>query len=50
MALRNIKAFQNEFDIEIQRAGKDKLAITIVKGKVKKRYLVKEGSTKKIQF
>ncbi|HET9430426.1 MAG TPA: hypothetical protein VFO70_04575, partial [Chitinophagaceae bacterium] len=45
MALRNIHSFGNVFDLEISRAGAGKLAIIIKKGKLEKRYVIKEGST-----
>jgi hypothetical protein len=50
MALRNIHAFQNNFDIEIARAGKDKLSIVIKNGSKQTKYVIKEGSTKQIQL
>jgi len=50
MALRNIHAFQNQFDLEITRAGKNKLRVTVVKGDQKKSYTIKEGATQKIQL
>jgi hypothetical protein len=50
MALRKIRAFQNDFDLEVTRAGKDKLMITVVKGTAKKKYVIKEGATKRIQL
>ena len=50
MALRKINAFQNEFDIEVMRAGNDKLQITIKKGSAIKKYTIKEGATQKIQL
>jgi hypothetical protein len=50
MELKNIHAFQNVFDLEIQRIGKNKLAIIVVKNGNKKKYIVKEGDTKRIQF
>jgi len=50
MALRNIHAFGNVFDLEVQRSGKDKLLITVSKGKNKKQYVFKEGEKKRIQL
>ena len=47
MALRNIHAFQNQFDLEVTRTG-DKLLITVKKGGNKKTYSIKEGATQKI--
>jgi hypothetical protein len=47
MALRNIFAFQNQFDLEVTRSG-DKLLITVKKGGKKKTYSIKEGTTQKI--
>ncbi|MEO8112341.1 MAG: hypothetical protein ABI594_19995 [Ginsengibacter sp.] len=50
MALKNIHAFQNQFDIEIKRMPKDKLMITIKKGEQKKLYTIKDGATQQIQL
>jgi hypothetical protein len=50
MALRNIHAFQNQFDLEITRTGKDKLVMTVIKGYQKKLYIIKEGATKEIKL
>jgi len=50
MALRNIHAFHNQFDVEVTRAGKNKLKITILKGDQKKSYFINEGATKEIQL
>jgi hypothetical protein len=50
MALRNIHSFQNVFDLEVERVGKNKLAITVTKGETKKKYTVKEGEKKRIQL
>lgn len=50
MALRNIHAFQNQFDLEVTRAGKKRLKITVIKGNQKKSYLITEGSTKEIKL
>ena len=48
MALRNINAFQKQFDLEVTRTGKDKLLITVKKGDKKKTYSIKDGATHKI--
>ena len=50
MALKNIHAFQNIFDLEVTRTGMDKLTITVVKGNTQKKYSIKEGETKRIQL
>jgi hypothetical protein len=50
MALRNIHSFQNVFDLEVARAGKNKLTITITKGSNIKKYTIKEGEKKRIQL
>jgi hypothetical protein len=50
VALRKINAFQNNFDLEVTRSGKDKLAIIIIKNGKQKKYLVKEGVTQRIQL
>jgi hypothetical protein len=50
MALRKIHAFQNDFDVEVSRGGKDKLTVTITKGSSKKKYLLKEGATQRIDL
>lgn len=50
MALNNIHAFQNSFDVEVKRTAKDKLTITITKGAQKKSYTIKDGATQKIQL
>lgn len=50
MALKNINAFQNNFDIEVTRAGKDKWLITISRGGTTKKYTIKEGATQKVQL
>jgi len=50
MALRNIYAFQNQFDLEITRAGEKKLKITVTKGNQKKSYVINEGATKEIKL
>lgn len=50
MALRRIQAFQTSFDVEVARAGKDKLAITVKNGGKTKRYTLKEGATQRIEL
>jgi len=50
MALRNIHSFGNEFDLEVARAGADRLIITIKKAGQEKRYTIKEGTKQKIQL
>lgn len=43
MALRNVHAFGNIFDLEVSRASAGKLNIVIKNGKDEKKYTVKEG-------
>ncbi|HEY1115989.1 MAG TPA: hypothetical protein VGE66_20645 [Chitinophagaceae bacterium] len=50
MALRKIQAFQTSFDLEVARAGKDKLTITVKNGAKTKKYTLKEGATQRIQL
>jgi hypothetical protein len=50
MALRNIYAFQHQFDLEVARAGKGKLTITVKNGNAQKKYTIKEGATQRIQL
>lgn len=50
MALRNIQAFQHLFDLEVERAGKNKLSVTVVQGGDKKRYSITEGTKLSIQL
>jgi hypothetical protein len=50
MSLRNIHAFQNQFDLEVKRTGKDKIIIIVKKGDQKKSYNIQEGATQKIQL
>ncbi|HVG15675.1 MAG TPA: hypothetical protein VM935_11965 [Chitinophagaceae bacterium] len=50
MALRKINAFENNFDVEVERIGKNKLAITVIKDGKTKKYTVAEGVTQKIQL
>jgi hypothetical protein len=48
MALRKINAFENNFDIEVERAGKDKIKIAVINGGKTKTYTIKDGSTQKV--
>lgn len=50
MALKNINAFQNNFDLEITREPKGQLAVTIKKAGSSKTYTMKEGTTQRIQL
>ena len=50
MALRNVHSFGHIFDVEVKRAGKDKLTIVVTTGGKKKKYTVKEGATQPIQL
>jgi hypothetical protein len=50
MALRNIHAFQNVFDLEVARAEKNKLTITVINNGQKKSWSINEGATQKIQL
>jgi len=50
MALRKIKAFQNDFDVEVERNGKDKLSVIVVKGGSEKKYTIREGATQRIDL
>jgi hypothetical protein len=50
MALRNIHSFGNVFDLQVKRAGKNKLMIIVSKGNGKKQYIIKEGEKKRIQL
>jgi hypothetical protein len=50
MALKNIQAFQNQFDLEVARAAKDKLIITVTKEGQKKSYTIKDGATLKVKL
>ena len=45
MALRNIHSFGNVFDLEIKRAGNEKLDIIIKKNGKEKKYTIREGGT-----
>jgi hypothetical protein len=48
MALRNVQAFANTFDLEVTRADKNKLAITVKHSGKVKTYTIKAGATQKI--
>jgi hypothetical protein len=50
MALKNIHAFQNHFDLQITRTEKDKLIVTVTRGERRKSYAIKEGATQRIQL
>jgi len=50
MALRNIHSFGNVFDLEVARAGKDKLLVTIKKGGKDYKYQIKEGANQQIKL
>jgi hypothetical protein len=50
MALKNIHAFGNSFDIIVNSAGAGKLGITIKNGEKVKKYVVKEGATQLVQL
>ena len=50
MALRNIHSFGNVFDLEVTRAAGGKLIITIKKAGQEKKYIIKEGATRKIEL
>jgi hypothetical protein len=50
MALRNINAFQNQFDIEVSRTEKNKLLIKIGKDGKTKTYFIEDGASQEIQL
>lgn len=50
MALRNIHSFGNVFDLEVERAGKDKLLVTIKKGGKVFKHQIKDGATQLIKL
>jgi hypothetical protein len=50
MALRKIYAFENDFDVEVERSGREKLKITVIKNGQSSSYTIKEGATQKIQL
>lgn len=50
MALRNIKAFDAAFDIEIKRVANDKLQVKVINGDKVQRYSIKEGKSLSIKL
>jgi hypothetical protein len=50
MALKNMHAFGNVFDLIVNRAGAGKLGITIKNGEKVRKYVVKEGATQTVQL
>jgi hypothetical protein len=50
MALRQVHAFGNVFDLEIQRVGSDKLDVTIKNPGKRRKYQIKSGSTQLIKL
>jgi len=50
MALRKINAFENNFDIEVERAGGDNLKLNIINNGKTKTYTLKNGASQKIQL
>ncbi len=50
MALRNINAFQNQFDIEVSRIDKNKVLIKIGKNGSTKSYAIEDGASQEIQL
>lgn len=50
MALKNMHAFGNVFDLVVNRAGAGKLAITIKNGEKEKKYVVAAGATQLVQL
>jgi hypothetical protein len=50
MALKNVHAFGNVFDITVNRVGADKLGIIIHNGQKEKKYVIKEGATQLVQL
>ena len=50
MALRRVRAFQASFDLEVTRAGKDRLTITVKNGETAKKYTIREGATQRIEL
>ena len=50
MALRNIHSFGNIFDLEIKRAGSDKLDIIIKKDNMEKKFTISDGATANIKL
>jgi S-adenosylmethionine hydrolase len=50
MALKNIHSFGSVFDINVLRAGKGKLQVTVKKDNAEKKYMIKEGDTVQVQL
>ena len=50
MALRNIHAFGNQFDVEVKRDGASRLMVVIQSGAGKKIYRLKEGETVEVRL
>jgi len=50
MALRNVHAFGNVFDLEVERAGNGKMNIVVKKNGVEKKYAAEEGMVTKISL
>ena len=50
MALKNIHSFGSIFDINVLRAGKGKLQVTVRKDNAEKKYMIKEGDTVQVQL
>lgn len=50
MALRNIRAFGDVFDIEIKRVANDKLQVKVINGGKVQRYSIKEGKSLSIKL
>ena len=50
MALRNIHAFGNRFDVEVKREGNNRLVVLIQSGLGKKIYRLKEGETVEVRL
>jgi len=48
MALRNVHAFGNIFDLEVNRGGNGKLNVVVNKNGELKKYSIKEGTTQKV--
>ena len=50
MAIRNIHALGNNFDLQIQKGGTGKLVITVARGLSTKKYVINEGATQQINL
>jgi hypothetical protein len=50
MALRNINAFESNFDVEVERTGANKLKISVINNGKSKIYTIKDGASKNIQL